>query len=521
MFINHLNQILQDEKYKIDISNAYENLTDEEKKVLEWLSLVINKKKSVVDELGINQFGPYFYYSTMNRLMQKDLMFELIDKGKVYYVIPRELDLHILNEEKNKNNKLRLNNKKLSFFNIKLFQMLLLLYLHHQIQEGSKDLNHDLDAAMNKWFSEKAAEIMQNMNVNDVCNSLENNPDDFVEYYAFQFFQNMLQHSGPYSPLFVKKIIWGSPIQLEEEEKLNQCIVKQLEDNDLLISTSEGQDSSLFFGELTEEIIHLQGFQWLVSTKLPLVTIWRILVISEVLSVGQMLQVSISPVTIEKSKKMKVSVRLWKKTSELLPVPNEQQREQLEKMWEDPTLLVKRNHFVLYEVKSPTLLKELGKSAKKFLNGGEFFIHESGIFVSQSSVIQWEKYVKSASLPIKEAETLATDSKEMNKFNINSPKKMVPNEWREVNQLPETSFQLMMYKENMIARLIRQSQALKLPILIEDVDNMKFVAEINTLKFKPNESVAITYKGHHINLQQIKRLAILHPEKETKVLTIK
>ncbi|WP_158235044.1 hypothetical protein, partial [Pseudomonas sp. 2822-17] len=92
-----------------------------------------------------------------------------------------------------------------------------------------------------------------------------------------------------------------------------------------------------------------------------------------------------------------------------------------------------------------------------------------------------------------------------------------PNEWKEIENLSPVVFKLMSYKENMLARMIRQSQALKLPIIYEDFDGNNNLIEVKSLSFQGDSAFVRTFTGDRIDLGEMKRVAIVNPQNNTDI----
>ncbi|MCD8509263.1 MAG: hypothetical protein LRY73_04815 [Bacillus sp. (in: Bacteria)] len=475
--------------------------------LLRWLSLNLNKRESVVDEKGVQTFGPFKYYTTMRELHGREQIY-LMEWGKeAHYVIPREIDRELTMEfigEKGERE------EDTVYFCVEHFQLYLFLYLNSVIQNLEEQPLLRRFPVIHKWFWERAEELVK-MDGKTLFHWLFHGGDDFIEHYVMDLFSSLSEKNrGHLAMTYWKEALYGCPIKKSE---FNPFKEKGL--GELMESPFVGKSVGFTLldlemkGETVQDAVPLHTTEWLFPIKANPFLLCSVMLFGNVESIGQMVHLQFSKETVNAGKKAHVASFTWEPFLEEL---FHYHGEDLQELWKEGKPIIKKQEtFVFYEIRNKELLNHLIKEGNtKFAN--LVFPSEQGIFVKDSAVKNWERLLKDADLPVREES--GSIKKAIHLKPSAKQRSFLPKEWGELNQLSSVSFQLMNYKENMAARIVRQSQAFQLPVIMEEKDGSIFAAEVKTLQFNGGQGEIETFHGNRIKLGDIKRLAIYHPSEE-------
>ncbi|MFA9557335.1 hypothetical protein ACERII_08535 [Evansella sp. AB-rgal1] len=514
MFTKYINCYINREIKEEKLLDSVDKLTTNETDTLEWLVCLLHKKKDFVDQHGMEKFGPHSYFTTMEKLISYDLVFPMKFGDKVDYIVPREIEKLIVDKHSNSILSVSKTSNEFVTFDFRYLISSILLIMHEDKKELlSKEYNDELST----WLL-KQADSLSHHSKSDLYEWFQVGYDDIFEPIALEYLQRVLELGSNSTELrVIKQLIFGRSVGIEHFERLlkskwikdrvNECPFLFFRNQATILDPFEHDDA-----------MYIQGNEWILPVRFQPAKLWNVLQFCSVLSTGQMIHVRLVSELVQKRKKERVPLKLWEEAVTCLPVDKEGERERMHSFWEGASPVVKVGEFVLYEIKNEALLEHLTKDALTQYGKGVVIPNSNGVLIDAAITSDWENQLKAASIELTSAVTVKDEevrgTGRVAVQHINEPN--IPLEWCEVDRLPPVSFQLMSYKENMIARLIRQSQALKLPICIEDKGGDTFTAEIKTLRFESSDADVKTYKGNVIPLYNIRRVAIAHPRKNKK-----
>lgn len=469
--------------------------------LLRWLSFRVDKTESAVDKSGVQTFGPFQFYTAMSELYGKDLVHVMVRGSEPHYVIPREVDYRLTMEEKRENSDASV------YFNMEQFQLYLFLYWNSLIQGNEEEFLLKDFPQLHEWFLDQAETLYKIMDGKTLADWLFHGEDDFMERYALHFFTYI---SGQKQSGLVmknwKEALYGQAIRKDElttsKDLLKEWMYSPLfkETAGLSLLDLEGKDHSV------AEAVPLHNNEWLFPVKTNPMYLFAATTFGKVISSGQMIHLKYSKETVAKGKKVAEASLFWEEFQQQLM---HYHGVDMQELWAGGDIILKKQEvFVFYQISDQQLLEHLVKVGNAKLSI-PVVQSENGIFINESFVSKWEKFLKETDLSVREEEVFIL--KNERRAPIGIQRTFLPKEWEELNKLPSVNFQLMSYKENMAARIVRQSQAFQLPLVMEDKEGNIFAAEVRTLQFNAGQGEMETYQGNRIKLKELKRLAVYHP----------
>ena len=501
MLNSELNKLSKENEIKQSPAVIWSRLSLAERKHLRWLVFSADKERIKTDEAGVVLFGPYTYHRSLYNLMKSNCLILMAGKQNSFYVIPREMDHFIVEAEAGNSDR---NTIDKVWFHLSLFQTYFLLFCNWKVQGPStfiQELDENSFEELNSFFSsiipetgDQAAALLW---------KLENCLDDLMEEYALKY----IQDKTTVDISDAKRLLYGDGLVINHTNLEMSLFFKTEQCKTTLLNLKE--HSSLIGGATS-----LQQRNWLFPLETNPAFLLKALIFSEVMSVGQMIHLEFTEKSVLNGKDaLGNAEELWQDLLDLMPIANTE-LEELESIWTISNPIEKTGPFFYYSVSSPPLLRLLSKEAAVQCGKVNVISVEQGIFISEDKQKKWEEYLQSLNMSYvhKENEKEKIKNCEVT-FSIADYRGILLKEWEDVQRLPSVSFQLMQYKENMKARLIRQSQALKLPVMIEEDDNRKKIVEVKSLQFHSENTVVETYDGLLIPLNNITRLALINPQK--------
>ncbi|MBU9720469.1 MULTISPECIES: hypothetical protein [Bacillaceae] len=514
MILRTLNKYLAIKKDTRDLYDSYNKLSKEDNKILMKLTLNPSRNKKELDRWGVEAFGPFNYYQSLKKIHDAGLLYlGRIGNKPPAYLLPREIDAvvteDLLTEEDEQQN-----HSDSYYFSLSHFFQEFLLQINYYIQgEGNTTfLDENQDQDTKKALSSIVSEIFCN-GTSYVSWMVDNSLDNLLESVFLRFVQKYILDEVDYSNFKnMKSWFYGRPITeshfsgFQEQkviwERIQSCSVFKECKEELGILELINQHGNI-------EAIHLQSKEWLLPRYNDPAFLYRACIFSEIIGTGQTMHVTLTEKSVQNGKKH-ATLNDWSNLTKDLSLVQED-KEAL--WWLGRRPIIKHGTFIFYEIKVPSLLNQLFKEALKMLSEYDIFKVETGVLISSYKIKEWEEFLDSVNFPLKEYTAEDEIDKEQTvtmKFTAIE----VPEEWEQINNLPPINFQLMSYRENMKARLIRQSQALKLPVIYENTNGDKQKVEIKTLSFQGEKSIMKTFNGEEVDLLDVKRLAILDPSKE-------
>ncbi|WP_041808258.1 hypothetical protein [Evansella cellulosilytica] len=487
--------------------DTWNNLTKEEGELLSWFMLEMDKRKNVIDKHGTESFGPFYYYFYMNKLYEKKLLFQIEIGNELFYTIPREMDEYFTTKRYKK-----ITGNTYSF-DMRVFLVHLLKHFNEVIHQ-----NGDNREGNDPYHLHTVVHFLKKHDLAVLSEWVRLNPDDFFESITIHYLSHLFNRDDKDAILLFKEMLYGHSFSFYDA-------INTMDDQNDIVEYPffiNGKPSSCIDSLMEKRkdydgIVRLNESEFLIPSDAPISLLWSITLFAQIKSIGQMLHVSFSNDSVQQAKKHRVPYSLWDDCLDSLKLESTSEKQSMKQYWEMAHPIVKRDVYIFYEISTKALLHQLKKEVVNEFGAHCVVEHEEGLFILESISEKWERLLKKSSLTFKERLTEEkdnSDNKVFRKVDIE------PDEWQEVDRLSAVSFQLMSYKENMMARLIRQSQALKLPILIETSNKEKFIVEVKTLNFQANNANILTYKGYEMSIQQIHRLAIVHPHNQDSTTNI-
>lgn len=474
------------------IEEKWSNLTLSEKELLTEMVMIIDKRKSVIDELVKNKYGPFLYYKMIHNLLESNLVFILEQHQKVFYLVPREVDFFIIW------NKTVERGGKTEGHNIFELYIRFCIKVNDQIHgtslssgEKNDDVHTNNIASTVTSYFKKWSDKPYTL----ITTWIEERFDDFLELLVYSNAENQLLTNERQDSMELKKHFY----QLSER-KVEECC-------SLL-------DEMLNKGKGDKKIVQVHEQQWLFPRDDHYFTLWIASIFGEIKSIGSMVTINFSESTVQKGKSICASYRLYQHLLHRLFPQEGASFETFDNWWQGSSAIFKEGSFVFYSIRSQPLMKQLLKMSEKKFGSKKVMGSKKGMFISTEIVRQWEQEMKKMEINI------TSSSREFEKHDKEqmtiSGTLEFPNEWKEVQQLPEVTFTLMTYKGNFLRRLVRQSQIMKMPLLIEEIDGKQMVVEVKRL-IEEGDNVSLkTYDQRTIDQSSIRRIALYNPLNDIK-----
>ncbi|WP_134163561.1 hypothetical protein [Evansella clarkii] len=483
------------------------NIPDYERKVLRWLATLPDLDRKIVDKTGSAVHGPYRYHQALCRLIQSECIYLLKTKGAEYYCIPRELDHYIFNQffswEKPSANTV--------YFDITSFLFNFLLFVSRRIgSENKRSPVNNGGLIFNEFdsvFSEELKEISRDPG--KLIQYLRFGPDSIAEHFAGIY----LREKAVKKDMNVKHLLYGNEVPASLFSSRGEL-------TELPFFTSVMPEAALHmfrnYFDSSAKGIPLPDNEWLFPLNTEPSHLFILLTFSDLVSTGQMLHIKFTESSIKEGERVFTDPSpFW---NEILSsfAYDKAVLDELERLAKKNASVVNKGSFVYFKINSSSMRNTLMKKAVMNV-GKEFVIQaEEGIFIAAEKAAVWEEYLEQEDISFTcDRIEEAAERKELEKpFTAGKYEDVQLDEWKGARRIPEASFKLTSYRENMKARMIRQSQALKLPVIIELSDGSQIVEEVKTLKYQTEEAGIETYSGRSLSLAHIQRLAITHPGSE-------
>ncbi|MBU9711243.1 hypothetical protein [Evansella tamaricis] len=519
MLINILNKIVKEEGDKKrsmqTLSNRWKLATPIQKNLLLLFIYADDCRKKELDKLGAEKFGPFQYYRALEELYYHGVIHVGKNMGEPFYVIPREMEKLIIEEDWKKAEEQELGKREKEYwFNMhKFFQSILLqINSYFQNKSTSEELSEDYDNAL----KESVQTLFNVQGEKSVNEKVDLQLDDYLEDIFFEFLARAIFKKEGHKVNFKKLKCWLYGNSVSETdffsivpegdgsswERITNCPFFTSDEVVLSLETFIANDIT--------EVVHLHSSEWFLLSGNSPAFLWEICLFSTIKSIGQTIHVQFSKESVQKGKKNGATLKNWNHVKKVL----QQDEGNMANWWEETKPIEKCGDYVLYKITSPSLVSQLYKEAKNIF-GNEFVLKlDKGLLIESDHLGQWEKFLESSSLPVGNRKETTEENREEPIDLIDHCPVLSPMEWKGAEQLPPVSFKLMAYKENMLTRMLRQSQALKLPVTIETYSGETKIVEIKHLTFQGNTSYVKTYSGEKLELPQIKRVAIVDPKEE-------
>ncbi|SDY76929.1 hypothetical protein SAMN05421736_103255 [Evansella caseinilytica] len=516
MFINLLKQsgnVVESAPF----ASQWNSLVESEKTVLKWFALLSVREKQKVDELGVGCFGPYYYFSSMNSLRKKTLISSITRSRETVYSLPREVDRETVRKIIGTFRDVGSRQSSCRSFDLLAFRNTFCFFLNRQFQGKETPacspfvILNDVQKAFFHQYAKKfatslpAAELdwLIRYQVDDVLEEL------LLNYFSKVIFQGELRENGK---LLVKKSLYGWSIPEKECRNLTGSPEekRRLEEDPFFVAEKTDYCVNRLGDETAgvEDSFHLHGEEFVFPLDIHLGQFWKVLLFGEITSVGQRFHIRFTAESIKNGKALEPSPAVWQ--AFLAVPPLKTAAASLTSLWQEEEAVLKKGQYSFYEINAASLRAGLTKEAAVRLGEEHIVCHESGVFIAANKQGEWEKWLQSLSITLGEAGVALKAREEIHVKMANE--ELVPKEWQEVNRLSEMTFQLMAYKENMTARLIRQSQALKLPVIVENHCGRRQIVEVKSLMLQAGSSYLVTYSNEKIPLAELRRIALVRPD---------
>ncbi|UCZ51851.1 hypothetical protein LGQ02_13400 [Bacillus shivajii] len=472
--------------------NKWEKLSEREKDLLTFMTDVPDTRQESVERLGKTKYGPFNFYKGTRSLLEDNLLYLIDENGTRHLIVPREVD-YFLTAKRNTNNKLNQQKSEAGEAQPNIFE----LFIHFCI-ELNKDIQGDTERVSKKkcddhsyflrevlkWFEKQSERPLLLM-----TNWVKEKFDDLVELMLLTYMKVIAKDKNEVYPLHVKRVLY----------KLD-------DDSDDVLQSLEGHN----YSESTILQVHSQ--EWLLPRYDCFPTLWLASIFGEIITSGSMVTINISEQTVQKGKGSGVSFQYFETLLRQLPFKEEKDRETIISWWEGSQIIIKDDCYTFFRINSDALKKQLAKKSKDQYGSENVIELNNGLFISNEISKQWEKDISKMNFQINEKRK-TKKVKEQQRFTT-LDYVPAPKEWDEIGHLPDISFKLMAYKENFFRRLIRQSQVMKIPLLVEESSGDIQLIEVKRLVEEGEHLMLETYDHQKLSHTSIKKLALYNPLEE-------